>query len=320
MKPKNILVLGGTGFVGRAVCERLVERNGGGDGRIVVPTRRISHGVRVRALPTVELVQADVHDDATLARLVAGRDAVINLVAILHGSRAAFEHVHVALPRRLARAALAAGVRRIVHVSALGVGPGAPSNYLRSKAEGEAALSLAGIELTVLRPSVIFGAEDAFLNLFAKLQGLFPVLPLAGRGARFQPVWVEDVATAIARCLDRRETIGQVYECAGPKQYTLAELVRLAGEWSGHPRPQITLPTFVGRLQAGAMELLSSQPLMSRDNIDSMAVPNVATGQLPGLAALGIEPAALEAVAPGYLGPEFGRAKLERLRASARRE
>jgi NADH dehydrogenase len=315
----RILVLGGTGFVGRSVCERLVERSAGGSGRIIVPTRRQPHANAIRHLPAVEVVQADVHDDATLARLVAQSEAVINLVAILHGSAAAFERVHVELPRRLAAACRAARVRRVVHVSALGVGPDSPSHYLRSKTAGEEVLRAAGLDLTVLRPSVIFGLEDSLLNLFAALQRLAPVVPLAGSDARFQPVWVEDVASAVVRALDDPRTIGQTYECVGPRVLTLSELVRLAGRWSGHERPQIPLPGAAARLQARVMEMLPGGPLMSRDNLDSMKVPNVATGTLPGLQALGITPAALEAVAPDYLGPAHGRARLERWRRVAGR-
>ena len=315
---RRILVLGGSGFVGRAVCNRLVER-GGGSGRVLVPTRRLQHGQALRLLPTVELLQIDLHDDAALAHAVAASDAVINLVAILHGSAAEFERVHVTLPQRLARACTAAGVRRLIHVSALGVGADAPSNYLRSKTAGEAALAGAGLDLTVLRPSVIFGDEDRFLRLFAELQALAPLLPLAGRGTQFQPVWVEDVATAIVRCLDRGDSVGKTFECAGPRVYTLAELAALAGRWSGHERPQLTLPGWAGRLQAGLMELLPGTPLMSRDNLDSMQVPNVASGHLPGLAALGITPAALESVAPAYLGREFARARFGRWRRAAGR-
>ena len=317
---KNFLVLGGTGFVGRAVCERLVERSGGAGGRIVVPTRRLQHGQRVRSLPTLDLVQANVHDDAPLARLVAQADAVLNLLAILHGSAAAFDQVHVQLPQRLAGACRTAGVRRLVHVSALGVATDAPSNYLRSKAAGEAVLMGAGLDVTLLRPSVIFGTEDRFLNLFASRQRLAPVIPLAGSDARFQPVWVDDVASAVVRCLDRPETIGKVYECVGPTPYTLSELVRLAGRWSCHERPQIPLPEFAGRLQARAMEWLPGEPMMSRDNVDSMRVPNVASGRLPGLADLGLQATALEAVAPGYLGSDFNRARFDRWRAGAGRE
>lgn len=317
--PRHIVVFGGTGFVGRAVCERLVERHGGGGARVVVPTRRLAHGSALRSLPTVELIEARIDDEAALARLLAGADAVIQLIAILHGSAADFQRVHVEWPRRLARACTAAGVRRVVQVSALGVGPQAPSNYLRSKTAGEAALQEAGLALTLLRPSVIFGAEDRFLNTFARLQALAPVIPLAGSDARFQPVWVEDVASAIVRCLERDDTVGRVYELAGPQTYTLSQLVRLAGRWSGHERPQIPLPAFAGRLQALAMECLPGEPLMSRDNVDSMRVPNVAGGALPGLADLGIVPTALEAVAPGYLGPDAGRARLERWRAGAGR-
>ena len=315
----NILVLGGTGFVGRAVCERLVER-GGGSGLVRVPTRRLQHGNAIRALPTVELVEADVHDGAQLGKLLGGIDAVVNLVAILHGSQRAFERAHVALPQTLAQACKAAGVKRLVHVSALGVGPNAPSNYLRSKTQGEAVLQAAGLALTLLRPSVIFGADDKFLNVFAKLQSLAPVLPLAGSTARFQPVWLDDVAQAIVRCLDDNGSIGKTYECTGPTVYTLSELVRLAGRWSGHERPQIPLPAFAGRAQAALMELLPGEPLMSRDNIDSMRVPNVATGTLPGLTALGITATAMEAVAPDYLGSRFGRARLNRWRAGAGRD
>ena len=318
MNFQRILVLGGTGFVGRAVCNRLVER-GGGSGRILVPTRRLAHGMGVQSLPTVELMPLDVHDDAALARAVSASDAVINLVAILHGSAAAFEHVHVELPRRLARACQGAGVRRLIHISALGVGAGAPSNYLRSKTAGEAALAAAGLDLTLLRPSVIFGDEDRFLRLFAELQAVAPLLPLAGQGTRFQPVWVEDVASAIVRCLDRPATIGQTYECAGPQIYTLGQLVALAGRWSGHERTQIPLPGWAGRLQAAVMEMLPGAPLMSRDNVDSMKVPNVASALLPGLAALGIEPTALECVAPAYLGREFARARFGRWRRGAGR-
>lgn len=318
--PQRIVVTGGTGFVGRSVCARLVQRNGGGGGRIVVPTRRARHADAVRSLPTVEPVVADVHDEAQLTRVLAGTDAVVHLVAILHGSRTDFERAHVALPATLARACAAAGVRRVVHVSALGVAADAPSNYLRSKAAGEAALQVAGLALTVLRPSVIFGAEDRFLNLFARLQALAPLLPLAGSEARFQPVWVEDVSAAIVAALDRPDSIGRTYELAGPAVYTLSQLVRLAGRWSGHERPQLPLPPFAGRLQALAMEWLPGEPLMSRDNIDSMSVPNVAGGTLPGLADLGIVPTPLEAVAPGYLSGSDTRSRLNRWRAAPRRE
>ena len=314
---RRVAVLGGTGFVGRAVCERLFRRSP--TGAIVVPTRRAMHANAVRALPTVDVRVADVHDDAALASVLAGCGAVINLIAILHGSAAAFEQVHVTLPRRLAAVCAATGIRRVLHVGALGVGEHAPSNYLRSKAAGEAVLRAAALDLTVLRPSVIFGAEDRFLNLFAKLQAIAPVMPLAGGKARFQPVWVEDVAEAIVRCLDSPTTVGQTIECAGPDVYTLAELVRLAGRWSGHQRPVLPLPMVAGRLQALVMELLPGEPLMSRDNLESMKVPNVASGSLPGLASLGIAPASLVQVAPGYLGQHDGRANLDALRAFARR-
>jgi uncharacterized protein YbjT (DUF2867 family) len=312
---KNIVVLGGTGFVGQALCEQLVQRSGGGGGRIVVPTRRWRRGIAVQSLPTVELVPANVHDQQQLAQVLAGADAVVNLVAILHGKPATFEQVHVDLPRRLVAACAAAGVRRVVHVSALGVGPDAPSNYLRSKTAGEALMLASGLDVTVLRPSVIFGAGDRFLNLFAQLQAVFPVLPLAAAGAQFQPVWVGDIAAAIVHCLDHDASIGQIYECAGPQVMTLAGLVQLAGRCSGHPRPVIPLPGVIGRLQALLMEWAPGEPLMSRDNLDSMRRPNVASGKLPGLSALGIDAASLDAIAPAYLGQRQGTARLERWRA-----
>jgi uncharacterized protein YbjT (DUF2867 family) len=317
---RKFLILGGTGFVGRSVCEKLVERSGGAEGRIRVATRRFPRARHLQLLPTLEIACGDVHDEAALARMLRDTDAVINLVAILHGSAAEFERVHVRLPARLAAACQAAGVRRVVHVSALGVAVDAPSRYLRSKARGEEALkAAAALDLTILRPSVIFGERDRFLNLFASLQSIFPVMPLAGAQARFQPVWVDDVASAVARSLDDPTTTGTTIECCGPRVYTLEALVRLAGEWSGSRRPVLALPAALGRLQALAMELLPGTPLMSRDNIDSMRVANVASGKLPGLERLGIEPTPLEAIAPRYLGHVSGEKRLEAWRARARR-
>ena len=312
----NVLILGGTGFVGRSLCDKLVERSGGGGAQIVVPSRQPAGAKHLQMLPTLRLAQADVHDAAQLTALLHGCDAVVNLVAILHGDEAAFQRAHVELPRTLANACAATGVRRVVHVSALGVGPSAPSRYLRSKTAGEAVLTAAKhLDLTVLRPSVIFGAHDRFLNLFAQLQAVAPVMPLAGAGARFQPVWVQDVAAAIVACLDDAATIGKVYECAGPEVFTLKQLVEAAGRWSGHARPVFGLSDALGRLQARAMELLPGAPLMSRDNLDSMRVPNVATGQWPGLQALGIAPATLASVVPDYLSGGRGVARLDGWRA-----
>ena len=231
---------------------------------------------------------------------------MVNLVGILHGSEADFEKAHVQLPLELARACEASGVRRIIHISALGASLDSASMYQRSKARGEAVLLSAGLDVTVLRPSVMFGAEDKFLNPFARLQQVFPVVPLAGSQARFQPVWVEDVASAVVHCLQDTATIGQVYEACGPDVFTLRQLVQLAGGYAGinggKGRPVIALPDALARLQARLMELAPGEPVLSRDNLDAMKTDNVASGKLPGLQALGITPAALGAIAPTYLG------------------
>ena len=197
-------------------------------------------------------------------------------------------------------------MRRVVHVSALGVAANAPSAYLRSKAAGEAAW-LAGAQahgfgLTMLRPSVIFGAEDRFTNLFASLQRLLPVLPLAGAGALFQPVAVADVAQAVVQALAAPQAPGPVIECAGPEVLTLQQIVQQVGDMAGCRRPVLPLPEGLGLLQAGLMGLLPGEPLMSKDNILSMRVPNIASGRLPGLDSLGIEPAALATLA-GHFQP-----------------
>ena len=296
--------------MGRHVCEKL-QRQGW---RITVPTRRALNAAAVQHLPGLTVLESDVHDPATLERLLPGHDAVVNLVAILHGDEAAFERTHVTLPATLARACTATGVRRVVHVSALGVSLDGPSLYQRSKARGEEVLRAAGLALTVLRPSVIFGAGDRFLNLFAQLQSVFPVVPLAAAGARFQPVWVEDVASAVLACLKDSDlpqsSIGQTFECTGPEVLTLAELVHLAGRHGSRERPVAPLPMALGRLQARLMELTPGEPLMSRDNLDAMRVDNVASGQWPGLSSLGIVPASVHAVAPTYLGVRGGRSGL----------
>lgn len=315
MKSLRVLVLGGSGFVGRHVCEQLVRAGH----RVMVPTRRASRAACVQTLPGLTVLEADVHDDAALAHLMAGHDAVVNLIAVLHGNAARFERVHVQLPERIAAAMQSTGVQRLVHVSALGADPQGPSMYQRSKARGEAVLQSSRLDLTLLRPSVIFGTEDKFLNLFAGLQQVLPFMPLAGSGTKFQPVWVNDVAAAIVRCLQDRQTIGQTYEACGPETFTLGELVRCSGQWAGvnhgKGRPVIPLPRWVGWLQALGMEMLPGEPLMSRDNLASMKVDNVASGQVPGLQALGIQPAAVSGVAPTYLGHKGPRSPLDGWRA-----
>lgn len=314
---KHVLVLGGTGFVGTHVCEKLVRK----EVHVTVPTRHEAHARHLLIYPFMNVLEMDVHDEAALTRVVADHDAVVNLVAILHGNQAAFDKAHVALPQKLARACLMGGVEKLVHISALGADAqhpeAAPSMYLRTKSQGEAVLmQAAGVgmdtafDLTILRPSVMFGAEDKFLNLFARLQKHLPLMPLAGADARFQPVWVEDVASAVVRSLERGGIMSphnapHVLELCGPDVFTLKELVQLSallsGVNEGRGRPVIALPRWLGRLQAMMMELAPGGPLMSRDNLDSMLIDNVASGKLPGLESLGITPEALRPIAQDYL-------------------
>lgn len=303
MEHSTVLVTGGSGFIGRHVIHHLAKI-----GRcVIVPTRRIERAKHLQVLPTVEVVQADLYDDKRLHSLVREVDAVINLVGILHSRPphgnapygSDFSHVHVELPKRLVRACAEEGVHRFLHISALGADPNAPSMYLRSKAAGEAAaLSESSVATTIFRPSVVFGEQDHFLNLFASLQKYLPVMPLARADAKFQPVYVDDVARAIVLALDDMRSAGKVIELAGPKVYTLRELVQLAARYSGHPRPVIDLPDSVGYLEAWMMEHLPGKTVMSRDNLDSMKVDNIASQSMSS--DLPMTP--LESVAPQYLG------------------
>ncbi len=292
---KNILLIGGTGFVGGALARRLVSRPASADFCITLPTRRPERVRHLAVLPTARIVQADVYDEATLARLMVGQDVVINLVGILKGN---FQRAHAELPGKIARAAKAAGVPRLLHISALAAAPDAPSQYLRSKAAGEAALKVAYPDVTIFQPSVIFGQGDAFLTLFAGLLKLAPIVPLACADARFQPVWIEDVVSTIIASLDHPESRGQTYPLCGPHEYTLQQLVAYAGQVSGHPRPIIGLPFAFSILQAFLMEFLPRGP-MTRDNVWSMQVPSVCAAgcTLP----FGLTATPLEVVAPGYL-------------------
>jgi NADH dehydrogenase len=304
---KNVLILGGTGFVGTHVCEKLVRAGW----NVTVATRRRSNARNVMHLPSLTVQELDVHNALALERAAHGQDAIVNLVAILHGTQAAFDKVHIALPQKIASACDSAEIGRLVHISALGVNaqmPGSlPSMYLRSKSKGESMLQVScnQLALTILRPSVIFGQGDQFLNVFARLQRVFPFMPLAGADARFQPVWVEDVATAVVKALERGGTGAQTFEACGPEVFTLRQLVEisatLAGVNRGQGRPVFGIPHWAGELQARMMELMPGAPLMSRDNLASMQVPNVATPGMPGLAQLGIQAAALRPIASDYL-------------------
>ncbi|OHC61849.1 MAG: hypothetical protein A3H93_08840 [Rhodocyclales bacterium RIFCSPLOWO2_02_FULL_63_24] len=312
---RNILVIGGTGFLGTAVAHQLVRRCSSAKrnskyaeratvgASLTLPTRRRERAKHLLVLPTAQVVEADVHDPSALARLMVGQDAVISLVGILKGGEgepygSGFARAHVDLPQKIAAAAKTAGVRRILHVSALKAAADAPSGYLRSKAAGEAALRDAGLDLTVFRPSVIFGQGDSFLTLFARLARIAPLFPLACADARFQPVWVADVAAVMVDSLLREESIGATYELCGPTQYRLRELVGYAAAVGGHPRPVIGLPPALAWLQAWAMEFIPNSP-MTRDNIRSMRVDSVCDAGCR--LAFGYNATALEVVAPTYL-------------------
>lgn len=305
MQNTTVVVFGGSGFIGSHLVARLSEQGA----RVIVPTRRYERAKHLIFLPRVEVVEADIRDDAVLRRLLAGRSAAVNLVGLLHSRRGMpygedFKRAHVDLPRRIVAACAACGVTRYLHMSALGAAADGPSMYQRSKADGEvAARAEPSVAATIFRPSVVFGPGDSFLNTFARMQRYLPCVPLAGADTNFQPVYVGDVAQAMCNALADLKTRHQVYELGGPQIYSLAELVRLAGRMSGNPRPVFGVSPSLAWLQAMFFELLPGDPVISRDNLDSMKVDNVVDPaiQATTAAALGIKLTALEAVAPHYL-------------------
>lgn len=344
MSFQNICILGGSGFVGTALVSELAARGK----QVRVLTRRREHAKELILLPTVEVVEADVHDERVLARQFRGYDAVINLVGILHESargrvdkpqarRGDFHENHIELPRRLISACAQAGVARLLHMSALGADPASRSAYQRSKGVGEALVREAGweaasspgtlggakftarrgMQVTIFRPSVIFGPGDSFLNLFARLLKALPAVPLACPDARFQPVYVGDVAAAFADSLDELETIGNTYDLCGPREYTLLQLMQYLQQTLNGRGRLFPLSDRMSFLNAWLLELKPGAKLMTRDNYYAMQTPNICKGENPPPP--NWHPQALEALAPAWLGGAVARGRYGDYRNQAHR-
>ena len=301
MRQNRVAILGGAGFIGRYIVKRLAER-----GDVVAVGGRDAASARYLRLKgevgQVGLFNLSIDDESLLPAFVAGNDAVINLVGILHESgRQRFETLHHVGPARLARLAREAGVERFVHISALGADPRSPSIYARTKAAGEGAVRDAFPTATILRPSVVFGPEDQFFNRLATMAMISPVIPLIGGGeTRFQPVYVGDVAEAAVRVIDDSTTAGRTYELGGPKVYTMRELTELLLAEIHRKRLLVNLPFGLAGLQARLLSLLPEPPL-TPDQVEMLKRDNVVGAGALTLEALGITPTAVEAILPTYI-------------------
>jgi NADH dehydrogenase len=298
----TVSVFGGTGFLGRRLVRRLAA-----DG--VTVRVAVRHPDRARsilgaaALERVTVFRADVRDQASVAAAVAGADAVVNAVsAYVEKGAVTFEAVHEQGAETIAREASAAGVARLVLVSGIGADPESGSSYIRARGRGELMVQRTFPGATIVRPGAMFGPGDALFGTLAEISRLLPVLPLIGGGrTRLQPVYVEDVAEAIARVLAEPGTAGRTYEIAGPGVYTLRELVRIALRLIGRRRLLVPVPFAVAKVQARLFELLPSPPLTT-GQVDLLEADNVVSGTLPGFRELNIQPKAVEEVVPTYIG------------------
>jgi NADH dehydrogenase len=293
-------VFGGSGFIGRYVVRRLA-----GEGHLVrVAVRDTEAALFLKPMGAVGQVvplHAPATDAGAVARAVAGADFVVNLVGILAESRPGdFARAHVDAARAIAEAARTAGARRLVHVSALGCDAGHPALYARTKAEGEAAVRAAFPAATILRPSVVFGPEDRFFNLFATIAQRSPVMPVFAGATRYQPVFVGDVAAAVTAALHRPDAPGRIYELGGPAVMTMREAVAFVLAETRRDRCVWAVPSAIAGLQAAVMERLPGR-MLTRDQLKLMARDNVVSAGVPDLAALGITPTPVAAVVPAYL-------------------
>ena len=314
MKINKILLLGGSGFIGASVAEQLSKQ----DIFVTVPTRRNERCKHLFLLPMVDVVEADIFDGAQLEELVRRHEAVINLTGILHGD---FERMHVTLPRLVAEACAKTGVTRFINMSALNADVKGPSDYLRSRGRGEVAVwkvckENPSLHVTMFRPSVVFGRHDKFLNMFAGLVKIFPLIPLGSPNAKFQPVWVEDVARAIVTSIAVAETKGKTYPLVGPRVYTLRELLEFVVTATSKRRIIVGLGPGLSKLQASVFGMLPGK-LITPDNVRSMSVASISDVPFPTIFG---RAATMEDVVTEYLGGEKGgRARYQQFRDAAGR-
>jgi uncharacterized protein YbjT (DUF2867 family) len=313
MAPRQVTVFGGSGFIGRYVVQRLA---GAGD-RVAVAVRDTEGAQFTRMFGDVGQVMAvpcDVTKPATIAAALRGADAVVNLVGILTGSAARFDAVHHTGARNIAEAARDAGVKRLVHISAIGADPASPSAYARTKGLGEQAVLAAFPEAAILRPSVVFGPEDEFFNRFARLARLGPVLPLFGGGrTKFQPVYVGDVADAVLAAMVDKSARGRTFELGGPEVLSLADIFRIVLRETNRKRCLLSVPFFVADLVGTVSPILhlpGRPPLITRDQAKLLRRDNVVGPGAVGLKDLGVAPTALELIVPNYLAAYRKRGRL----------
>ena len=315
MTIKTITILGGAGFVGSSIVAKLDQLGY----KVKVLSRRREAAKHLILLPNVQVVDCDIADNHALKKALKGSDAVINLVGILHeNSKNSFEKIHHQLPRRLAQMCEELSIARLIHMSALQASKNAPSAYLKSKAAGEAAVSEFSkkLDITIFKPSVVFGRGDSFVNLFANLVRYLPVIALAKPNAKFQPIWVEDVAQCFVNALENTATYGKSYELGGPTVYTLKALVQKVMAILGKQRPIIGLNDGLSMAQGFMLELMPIK-LMTRDNIRSMQVDNVCAASIA--TELDVVPTSLDVVAPEYLLDISPRAGYDTFRSAAGR-
>lgn len=315
MMINKVVVIGGAGFVGSSIVAKLNDKGY----TVKVLTRNRERAKHLILLPNVEVEACDINDNTSLKSALNGSDAVINLVGILHERKnATFDFVHHQLPKRIAAICQELGVKRFLHMSALRASEDAPSQYLQSKASGELALKAfkQSLNVTIFKPSVIFGRDDSFLNLFATMIKYLPVIFLAKPESKFQPIWVEDVANIFVNSLQNDDTYHNTYELVGPSVYTLRELVSKVMGLLNKNKPIIGLSDRLSYIQAWLLEWLPVK-LMTRDNVRSMEVDSVASGAMAVEIAYPLTP--LEAIVPSYIINKTPRAKYHQFRTAAGR-
>ncbi len=315
MMINKVAVIGGSGFVGSSIVNKLNDEGY----QVKVLTRNRERAKHLILLPNVEVETCDVSDSKALKSAIAGCDAAINLVGILHeGKNSTFDKVHHQLPKRVAEICHELGIKRFLHMSALRASTKAPSQYLQSKARGEIALNAfnESLNVTIFKPSVIFGRDDSFLNLFATMIKYLPVIFLAKPESKFQPIWVEDVASIFVNSLQNDDTYHKTYELGGPSVYSLQELVEKVMHLLSKKKPIIGLSDRLSYLQAWFLEWLPVK-LMTRDNVRSMEVDSVTSSSMPSEIAYSLTP--LEAIVPSYILNKTPRAKYHQYRTAAGR-